>query len=292
MRIFRPRLALEDTADDAVVLVETVEAVDERSLCADVSAVRRDSDDERDCGGGDLFATFPLALRLGCGDCVSECDWPSDDGVLFRNITGRSLFSPFTFLLAMLFVGPFCTCFRLAVGVDGADDTESERADRLPFWIGGVDLPFCRGLDILLDIDDLRDDDLLDDDKLLSPLVSPTFGAIFFSCAMRCVGLLMRSTVRRFLVITFWFLNSATRAFRVLCERVGVSFASIWSLVTFTIARDNRWLTLGVTFTFFSFRRFGLVCSTVDFCNDNGKTVNLGKTRYGRTNAKLTQKIL
>lgn len=165
----------------------------------------------------------------------------------------------------MAFVGPFWTGFRFLVGVIDVKDDALCRLDRRPFSGCGDGKPFSRrGLDTLLDIDDLRDDDL--DDALLSPFDSTTRGATFFKCSMRCVGLLIRSTDRRVRVMTFVFLNSATRAFLVRCELSGLSFTSSGRLVTTTFARDNRWLTLGVTFTFFSFSRLGLVSSVVDFC--------------------------
>lgn len=218
LRVFLPRIPLEDAVD--VSIVDAVDAVDDRSLDAFRSMVVLRARDD----GGNLFAIFLPALRLGCGDCVSVWFCSSDNGdvdVLRR----RSRFSPFTLLFVIFFVGPFCTCFRRVVGVDGPDDDESRRFDRRPFTVGGDDdRPFGRrGLDTLLDIDDFRDDER--DDALLSPF--DTNGAIFFKCSRRCVGLLMRSTVRRFLVITFFCLNSATRAFRVRCALCGeLSFTS------------------------------------------------------------------
>lgn len=172
-----------------------------------------------------MFAIFLLALRLACGDFVSSVNG-GDGDVLRRNIAGRSRFIPFNLLSSTVFVGPFCTCFRLVVGVDRARDVESFRVVRRPFVGFGDDRPFGRrGLDTLLNIDDFRDEDL-DDDALLSPFDSATIGAIFFKCSIRCVGLLMRSTAKRFLVMTFVCLNSATRAFRVRCEFGGLSLTS------------------------------------------------------------------
>lgn len=260
-------LLLRVPASDSVDVVDFVEA--DLFDVVFVSVVLRDDDDTRERVGGDLFAIFLLAFRLACGDCVSECSCSSERGgdvdPFRRCIAGRSLFSPFTLLFSMVFVGPFCTCFRLVVGVIGVEYDEFCRLDRRPFSGCGDGKPFCRrGLDKLLVIDDLRDDDL--EDALLSPFDSTTKGATFFKCSIRCVGLLIRSTDRRVRVMTFVFLNSATRAFRVRCELGGLPFTSIGSLVTTTFARDNRWLTLGVTFTFFSFSRLGLVCSVVDFC--------------------------
>lgn len=221
------------------VVVAFVEADDERSLSAfGPMVLLRDS--ARGCGVDELFAIFLLAaLRLGWGDCVSAVNCSSTNGgdvdALRRNIAGRSRFSPFTCLFSTIFVGPFCTCFRRLVGVTRAEADVSFRADRRPFTGGGGgggggdDRPFIRrGLDTPLDVDDFRDVDRDDDAVLSRPfVVSVSNGAIFFKCSMRCVGLLMRSTVRRFLVMTFVCLNSATRAFRVRCDVFGeLSFTS------------------------------------------------------------------
>lgn len=67
LKIFRLRLLLRDDVD---VVVDVAD--DERSFGAFVSLVLRESDDTRDRAGDDLSAIFLLALRLACGDCVSE----------------------------------------------------------------------------------------------------------------------------------------------------------------------------------------------------------------------------